>query len=55
MATVEGFGWLLLAMGVAQCRPEQRGLRYAYVGVFLLIIAYREIPWAEALWLPLME
>ena len=55
VATVEGFGWLLLAMGVAQCRPGQRGLRYAYVAVFVLIIAYREVPWADELWLPLME
>jgi hypothetical protein len=55
VATVEGFGWLLLAMGVSQCRPDQRRLRYAYVAVFVLIIAYREVPWADELWLPLIE
>ena len=30
-APVAGFGWLLLVLGLAQCRPEQRLLRFVYV------------------------
>ncbi len=26
-----GFGWLLLVLGLAQCFPEQRRLRFAYI------------------------
>jgi hypothetical protein len=40
IAPVVGFGWLLLAMGVAQCPPGARGTRLAYVGAFLLLIFY---------------
>ncbi len=43
VATVEGFGWLLLAMGVAQCTSPR--LRGAYLGVFLLVLFYSEVPW----------
>ena len=43
---MEGFGWLLIAMGVAQCEPEQRGTRVLYLGAFALVLFYREIPWA---------
>ena len=46
VATVEGFGWLLISMGVAQCEPERRTTRWLYLGAFLLILFYREIPWA---------
>ena len=49
VATVEGFGWLLLAMGVAQCDPAQRATRSLYVAVFFLILLYREVPWASFL------
>jgi hypothetical protein len=55
VATVDGFGWLLLAMGAAQCTPQQRRTRWAYVLVFVLILLYREIPWADAVFLPLMR
>lgn len=54
IATVDGFGWLLLAMGSARCAPEQRRTRLAYVVVFVLIILYREIPWAQEVLLPLL-
>lgn len=54
VATVDGFGWLLLAMGAAQCSVEQRRTRLAYVAVFILIIFYREVPWAESVFLPLL-
>jgi hypothetical protein len=46
-APVAGFGWLLLAMGLAQLEPHQPALRRAYVGAFLVVIFYGEIPWAE--------
>jgi hypothetical protein len=40
IAPVAGFGWLLLAMGVAQCEPDARRTRLAYLGVFTLLIFY---------------
>ncbi len=49
LAPVAGFGWLLATMGLAQCRPDQRTLRGAYVAVFVLILLYSEIPWAGVL------
>lgn len=45
VATVEGFGWLLVAMGLAQCEVERAWTRVAYVATYLLILFYREIPW----------
>ena len=47
IATVEGFAWLLLAMGVAQC--ERDATRLAYLGVFFLVLLYREVPWLTLL------
>jgi hypothetical protein len=49
LAPVAGFGWLLATMGLAQCQPQQRLLRGAYVAVFVLILLYAEIPWAGVL------
>ena len=47
MAPVDGFGWLLIAMGVAQCeRAFTRGL---YLLVFALILVYRDVPVARLL------
>ncbi len=43
VATVEGFGWLLLAMGAAQCEAPR--LRAAYLAAFLLVLVYSEVPW----------
>ncbi len=54
VATVDGFGWLLLAMGAAQCTVEQRRTRLAYVAVFVLILLYREVPWADSVFMPLL-
>jgi hypothetical protein len=48
VAPVTGFGWLLLAMGVAQCRDDIR-LRAAYLLTFALLLVYEHVPWA--LWL----
>ena len=39
IAPVVSFGWLLLAMGVAQCEPKQR-MRLAYLAVFGLLVLY---------------
>ena len=44
VAPVAGFGWLLAAMGLAQCGPEQRSFRLAYVGAFVLVLVYAETP-----------
>jgi hypothetical protein len=44
-ATVAGFGWLLIAMGVAQTAPERRVVRGAYVVAYALILLYREVRW----------
>ena len=49
LAPVAGFGWLLAAMGLAQCRPGQSLLRGAYVAVFILILMYSEVPWTGIL------
>lgn len=49
VAPVEGFGWLLIAVGVAQCEPERGKTRLVYLAVFGLILFYREVPWAEQL------
>ncbi len=40
VATVPGFGWILMILGVAQCRKGQHLFRLLYVGMFLLIIIY---------------
>ena len=41
-APVAGFGWLLAAMGLAQCRGEQTAIRLGYVAVFALVTIYAE-------------
>jgi hypothetical protein len=49
VAPVLGFGWLLLAMGVAQRDTGERRLRLAYLGVFALLIFYARgpsLPWS---------
>ncbi len=55
IATVDGFGWLLLAMGAAQCTLAEKRTRFAYVLVFIAIIFYREIAWADEVFLPLLQ
>jgi hypothetical protein len=49
VAPVEGFGWLLIAMGVAQCDPARRKTCLLYIAVFLLLILYRDPQWVEHL------
>ena len=48
-APVAGFGWLLLAMGLAQCQDEWTLLRVIYIGMFVLVLFYSEVPWARLL------
>jgi hypothetical protein len=48
-APVAGFGWLLVAMGLAQCQDEWRLIRVIYLGMFLLVLFYSEVPWAGLL------
>jgi hypothetical protein len=44
VAPVAGFGWLLVAMGLAQCEQQQYAIRLAYVAVFVLVTIYAETP-----------
>jgi hypothetical protein len=46
-ATVRGFGWLLVALGVAQSDPERTAARWGYLGAFALIGVYRAVPWTS--------
>ena len=43
-----GFGWILMAMAVAQCEPERPRTRVLYLVTFLIILLYAHLPW-EAL------
>ena len=47
VAPVEGFGWLLLALGLTQCDRARPWLRAAYPAVFALLVVYRELPWGR--------
>jgi hypothetical protein len=47
IAPVAGFGWLLVAMGVAQ--SSSPGVRWLYLATFALIAFYEEVPWLEVL------
>lgn len=49
VATVEGFGWLLIALGVAQARTPGRWRIPAYLGAYALILFHREVAWIGAL------
>lgn len=40
VATVTGFAWQLMILGIAQCRPEQKSFRLGYFLVFLLMQLY---------------
>jgi hypothetical protein len=42
VAPVVSFGWLLLAMGVAQTAPEARRTRLAYLAVYALLLVVRQ-------------
>jgi hypothetical protein len=49
LAPVAGFGWLLLSMGVAQCEPEERRTRFAYLVAFAVVLFATRWPWLRAL------
>lgn len=46
VAPVAGFGWLLLAMGLAVVPVGAMRLRLAYVACFALLLLHDAIPWA---------
>ena len=48
-ATVRGFGWLLMALGFAQCAADERRARAGYVATLFLIEIYRSVPWSRML------
>jgi hypothetical protein len=43
VATVDGFAWLLIAMGTAQTAVHRQRTAVAYVAVFVLVLLYREL------------
>jgi hypothetical protein len=47
VAPVEGFAWLLLAMGAAQVPAFRERTRVAYLIVYVLVLAYRELDWTS--------
>jgi hypothetical protein len=47
VAPVEGFGWLLISMGVAQCDPRRHWTTLWYLATFGVILLYRELPWMQ--------
>ena len=51
-APVAGFGWILTVMGLTQCRPGQRALTACYLGMFLIVLFYSEVPWLNLLRVP---
>jgi hypothetical protein len=48
-ATVRGFGFLLMTLGLAQCEDHERRTRIAYVATLFGIEAYRAVPWSRML------
>jgi hypothetical protein len=46
-ATVRGFGWLLMTLGLMQCEPRARLARAGYVASFFVIEGYRQVPWTR--------
>jgi hypothetical protein len=49
IAPVSGFGWLLLAMGIAQCPDDARTTRWLYLACFALVLLHEHVPWFDAL------
>ena len=48
IAPVPGFGWLLLAMGIAQCPEDARLTRWLYIACFALVLLHDQVPWFDA-------
>ncbi len=49
VASVAGFGWLLMTLGLAQCGAERPRARGLYLAAFFLILVYEWVPWSDAL------
>jgi hypothetical protein len=47
IAGIESFGWLLLAMGAAQCERQRAATLGGYALVFALLLLSRELPWSR--------
>ena len=45
IAPVPGYGWLLLAMGIAQCPDAARPTRWSYLACFGLVLLHDHVPW----------
>ena len=43
-APVAGFGWLLAAMGCAQCERDRTAIRAGYALTFATVLVYAETP-----------
>lgn len=43
VATVEGFGWLLISMGISQC-DESKKMKIIYLTSFLILLIYSQVP-----------
>jgi hypothetical protein len=53
IAPVPGFGWLLLAMGIAQCPEDARRTHGLYLACFALVLLHDHVPWFDAFaWFP---
>jgi hypothetical protein len=48
-ATVVGFGWLLVILGVSQCEPRERAMRLAYLATFFVVFGHQVVPWTTYL------
>lgn len=48
-ATVAGFGWLLMILGIAQCPRRNRILLGLYLVSFVAILIMRDAPWTSAI------
>jgi hypothetical protein len=48
-ATVQGFGWLLVSLGLAQSEGARPRTRAAYLAAFALVALYRGTPWTDTL------
>jgi hypothetical protein len=44
IATVTGFAWILIVLGIAQCEDEDDLARFGYCMALVLVLAYA-LPW----------
>lgn len=48
IATVGAFAWILIILGIAQCEKEDRLVRFAYSGAFVMVLVFG-LPWGDLL------